>query len=138
MADTLKRGDLIDVTIKGVRFNEQDGHGCVSIIAVDCLDGERANWRMPPQAEVTRVAPAEWPPRPGDKWRDRHGSAWFAFYGLEAREVFMIPADPVRGPLSTPTPDEVLSKVGPLTLVHREDEQAGVSEHGTDATGGAR
>lgn len=120
-----KSGDVVDITIKGVRINEVDQHGCISIIAKDCFDGQPASWRLPPQAAVVRVAPAEWPPKPGDKWRDRHGSAWFAFYGLEAREVFMIPADPVRGPLSTPTPDEVMHKVGPLTLVHREEEQDG-------------
>lgn len=73
--------------------------------------------------KVERTAPPDWPPRPGDLWRDRHGTTWFAFYGIDAREVFMVPADPVSGPLSTPQPDVVLSKVGPLTLVHREEAE---------------
>lgn len=119
-----KPGELVDVTIKGVRIHEANTDGAVMIIAED-RNGVAARYAMPPQAGVERVAPAEWPPRPGDKWRDRHGSAWFAFYGLEAREVFMIPADPVRGPLATPTPATVLGKLSPLTLVHREDDQNG-------------
>lgn len=121
-----KSGEIVDVTIKGVRVDDQHPDGTVTIIA-DHSDGGTATWQMPPQAAIGRVAPAEWPPQPGDLWKDEHGSFWFAFWGADACEVFMVPSDPARGELNTPMPDRVLLMVGPLTLVHRED-QAEVSE----------
>ncbi|TYK47183.1 hypothetical protein [Actinomadura decatromicini] len=112
-------GEVVDITIKGVRINEQDGHGCVSIIAVDCFDAERASWRMPPQAEVTRVAPAEWPPRHKDVWRDRNG-ALYLVVETHRGDLLMNGTDCGRHGI-----DYVSRTHGPLTLVHREDEQDG-------------
>ncbi|NUR25552.1 MAG: hypothetical protein HOV83_06835 [Catenulispora sp.] len=112
--------EIFDITIKGARVISVAHNGWVRF---DVPGGPRHE--IAPYSDaftVERVAPAEWPPQPGDLWRDRNGSTWFAFYGLEAREVFMIPRDPVRGPLVTPTPDDVMTNVGPLSLVHREEE----------------
>jgi hypothetical protein len=33
----------------------------------------------PTQATWERVAPAEWPPQPGDLWVDQSGAAWFVY-----------------------------------------------------------
>ena len=117
-----KRGDIVDITIKGVRVAAEH-MGVVSIVA-DHPDGKPAHYNMPPQAKVERVAPAEWPPRPGDLWRDQLGAVWFAadlvndggdpaIYMLASHEDHQV------------VPDYCNEKYGPLTLVYREDEQDG-------------
>ncbi|MUN41486.1 hypothetical protein [Actinomadura litoris] len=117
-------GEIVDILIKGVRIAEQDQHGCVTITAKDCFDGKHASWRVPPQAAVTRVASADWPPRAGDVWHDRNEAAWFAFTALNGPEILMIPGDSKRDPLTTPPPHVVLDAVGPMTLVYREGGSA--------------
>src|SRR5690606_41537796 len=64
---------------------------------------------------VEWVAPAEWPRRPGDVWLDAEGRAWTALRGR------MVPVTSTRGESA----DAALATYGPLTLVHREDEQDG-------------
>ncbi|MGI5418689.1 hypothetical protein [Actinomadura luteofluorescens] len=125
MSERLKPGEYVDVAIKGVRVVEQDEHGCVTVRA-DAHDGGPAHWPMPPQAAVSRVAPAEWPPRAGDLWRDRHGVVWFAadVHDIEETDVpeivLVYPHEDFRQ-----APDVCNQQAGPLTLVHREDEQDG-------------
>lgn len=121
-------GDIVRIVIENARVTEicrhGDGNGDDLRFTYEAKDGDQwpsAVWAQAPGVFVERVAPAEWPPKPGDLWRDRLGSVWFAFFGLDAREVFFIPADPVSGPLTTPSPSLVLEKSGPLTLVHREE-----------------
>lgn len=109
-------GDIINVVIKGVR-----------VIGIHALTGTPTivddngdEFPMPPQAAIERVAPAEWPPQPGDLWRrDDPGDVWFAVFDNYGRKLIMLPANPTRG-LTAYEPDEVLTR-GPLTLVHREE-----------------
>ncbi|MFB6392568.1 hypothetical protein [Polymorphospora lycopeni] len=70
---------------------------------------------------VAHAAPPEWPPVPGDLWRDRVGSLWFAYTkrSEQRAEVVMQPADPVVG-YKPKTPGLVMSSVGPLTLEYRQ------------------
>jgi len=89
---SFKPGDIVDITIEGAR--------------VRAIRGEDT---------VERVAPAEWPPRPGDVWLDAGGRAWTALRGR------MFPVTSTRGESA----DAALAIYGPLTLVHREDEQDG-------------
>lgn len=112
-----KAGEIVDITIKGVRIDDVNTDGTVNIIA-EHSDGGPATWGMPPQALVERVAPAGWPPQPGDLWRDRVGEPWFAFNDKGAD--LMVPAYPVNASRGGRMPDTVLEKLGPLTLVHRE------------------
>lgn len=73
---------------------------------------------------VTRLAPAEWPPRPGDLWRSADGELWFAYrYGTgdgERSELRLM--SPQAGPYvgSYTYPDRLLAERGPLDLVHRD------------------
>lgn len=84
---------------------------------------------------VTRLAPVEWPPRPGDLWRDDDEGVWFAHLyqqtGPYARtELRLIPTfDSGGGRYSFP--DRLLAERGPLRLVHREQ----VDPAGDEATG---
>lgn len=128
----LKRGDLVDVVIKGVRVHEQDTDGCVTVLA-EARDGGPGNWPMPPQAVIERVASTEWPPRPGDVWHGRsemHPRRPIVFLCRLDREVDGDRGDelqlvPAVGDLSyvNTRADQVLKDFSPLTLVHREDEQ---------------
>lgn len=113
VADIYKPGEIVDIAIKGVRVLDQRRDGTV---VVRCDDNSPDGWRMPPQAAIVRVAPAEWPPRKGDLWRDCEGELWLAFpYGFGGGEIRL-----TAGIGDTVTADWVLVEYGPLTLVHRE------------------
>lgn len=60
--------------------------------------------------ELQTGDPAEWPPQLGDLWRDADGDPWFCLADNEM----------VTPETATMHTDRVLSKYGPLTLVHRE------------------
>lgn len=69
-----KPGDLVDVAIKGVRVV-----GTNALTGAPTIVDEHGNeYPMPPQAAITQVSPAGWPPQPGDLWRGHDGRLWFA------------------------------------------------------------
>lgn len=117
-----KPGEIVDITIKGAQVDEVGRNG----LHVVMPNGTTAHIELSNYEGITieRVAPAEWPPRPGDLWRDQHGAVWFAadlvddggdpaIYMLASREDRQV------------APDYCNETYGPLTLVHREDEQDG-------------
>lgn len=112
----LKPGDLIDVTIKGVRVARPR-----SATSVTILDEHDVAYQMPPQAAIERVIPAGWPPRHHDVWRDRFGDLWIVRVLLSAHddrtyiEMHGVGDDVFAA-------DTMLAKYGPMTLVHREDD----------------
>lgn len=113
-----KPGEIVDITIKGARVVDV-AHlkDCEVGVSFECDYGEYG-WAIPlgpPEVTVERVSPAEWPPRPGDVWLDAEGRAWTALRGR------MFPVTSTRGESA----DAALAIYGPLTLVHREDEQGG-------------
>jgi hypothetical protein len=80
-------------------------------------DGEVVSFATESAAvTIERVAPAEWPPEPGDLWRDRLGTLWFARH-MGGSQVSFVPTD---GGFDERTPALVLETIGPLTFVHRE------------------
>lgn len=122
--------ELVDITIKGVRVFDVDRAGCVGIEAE--LPGTTipGYYKMPPQAAITRVAPPNWPPQQGDQWRDRHGDLWDALYRHdEAPFIELEPADGRRGTPLVDRNEWVRRELGPLTLVHRKQQDGGQS-HG--------
>lgn len=118
-------GEIVDIAIQGVRIHEQHPNGSVTISA-DAHDGGPAHWPMPPEAVIIRRAPAEWPPVPGDLWRDRNGAAWFAADVHDSAEtdepkiVMVFAHEDYRV-----TFDQVNQSYGPLKLVHREEKRGG-------------
>lgn len=67
--------------------------------------------------EVDHVAPANWPPRLCDLWRDVEGCLWFVFGGSTNDELLMTCHSDMLAP-----PAEVLRDHSPLTLVRREGQ----------------
>lgn len=132
------KGDIVDVTLKGVRVTHvepaRDGFSATVYVAIPRPDGGDYNTialcALSPALTVTtveRAAPADWPPRPGDLWRDGDLDLWFATtahvyqHGPEGD----FPAVPVvelvhAGGGPSRKPDEVNRECGPLELVHRE------------------
>lgn len=85
MADDLQKGDRADITINGVSIVERHEDGSVTV-----ADEHGNHYPMPPQATVTRVAPAHWPPQRDDIWVAEHGARYFAYSGKEGEMRFMI------------------------------------------------
>jgi hypothetical protein len=123
-----KPGEIVDITIKGARVvgvhhsltidipNPHDGVTGGDARVVDLPIGWDA-------VTVERVPPAEWPPQPGDLWKEEvDGALWFA-QGFGASQMAMLPAH-VRGNTDCALPDYVLETFGPLTLVHREGHES--------------
>ena len=121
---TYQLGEIVDITIKGVRVTEvataADGH--LVMAAETGLVGLNV-YPDDPAVTVTRVAPPDWPPRPGDLWRDGHRSLWFTSRrteGLGWRDVFL-PAFDDNATIVIFAVDALRELPG-LTLVHREPE----------------
>lgn len=135
----VKPGEIVDITIKGVRVTEihQNPEDLPEItVHLDCEIGG-CPIRIPhhwPMVTVQRIAPAEWPPQPGDLWRDGGGDGWFAqryfadfddptdFEGCnrDGWRVVLVPFSGGPYGSSAGRPDEVNQAHGPLSLVHRE------------------
>lgn len=127
-----KFGEIVDVVIKGVRVVEAERLS----VTIKADDGK--HYCMPVQAAIERVAPAEWPPQTGDLWRDQHGHVWFGQLVdsyEDAGEPFvpfveLVPASAsTRKPYyhGSDQPEEVSQVHGPLTLVHREQQDGGAT-----------
>jgi hypothetical protein len=105
-------GEIADITIKGVRIAAVPIAGQNDTFAI--IDEHGNRYRMPPQAAVERVAPADWPPQPGDLWRDQGGTLWFAVES-ETRAVVLTCNGKNRRPAVA-----ISDLYSPLTLVHRD------------------
>ncbi|WP_055477657.1 hypothetical protein [Sphaerimonospora mesophila] len=117
----IKIGTIVDITIKGVRVLARHSDGAV---VVKC-DDDKGGWAMPPQAAITPVAPAEFPPQLGDLWRDRDGDLWFAItaYDMDG-DAYVAFCSPQRKSVDDWGEHgvyHVAEHYGPLALVHRED-----------------
>src|SRR5690606_6600575 len=110
---SFKPGDIVDITIEGARVRAIRGEDIVDHLSYE-TEGFVASVALTESVTVERVAPAEWPPRPGDVWLDAEGRAWTALRGR------MFPVTSTRGESA----DAALATYGPLTLVHREDARA--------------
>jgi hypothetical protein len=112
-AEEYRPGELVDITIRGARVRELDSLNYLSATY------DQGTLSIRPGANdvtVTRVAPPEWPPRPGDVWVDRDDDVWI---GVDAERL---------GYLGTAIPEDadlVLRNNGPLRLVHRKPEPDG-------------
>jgi hypothetical protein len=106
----LQPGEIVDITIKGVRMVD-DTHVHVTI-----ADEHGHHYPMPPQAAIERVVPAAWPPRPGDLWRDRNGGLFFVMANLNGSPLMNGMDGGRHGH------EYVLANYGPLSLVHREEQ----------------
>lgn len=120
----LQVGEYVDIAIKGARIYEVDA--LTGVHRAETENGAIISWlAADTRVEVVRVAPAEWPPRPGDLWRDRDGALWawrrYTYHDGEYRidsEDF-ISLDGKRCQWGDQA-DDVLRDFGPLQLVRRE------------------
>lgn len=126
---TFQPGEVVDINISGARVQAFNAAYLTvilpqgSTLALECgSDG----------LVVTRVAPAQWPPRPGDLWRagvDQWGDCgdlWFAARHHDTTDsdtysVLMHPIHNGKYGFSEMEPDRLLREYGPLALVHREE-----------------
>lgn len=121
-------GEIVDITIKGARVIDaaetahRAGSAVHEVLVFRYADDSdetmgRVVYTAAKGVSVERVAPAEWPPQPGDLWRDRDGTLWFA-----VEEKGHHPAGLMCDSSQVWNPAEVGANWSPLTLVHREDD----------------
>lgn len=102
-----QRGDLVNVEIKGVRMGESPH------IRITVEDERGELWVLPPQAAITRIAPAEWPPRVTDLWRGRT-TLWFVMQDQVGNALMTDRSGGRHGP------EYVAQQDSPLNLVYRD------------------
>lgn len=139
-------GEHVDITIRGARVSErhvQDKY----LYLVEPGDGGRDFYLrlpLPDGVTVERVAPAEWPPRPGDVWRG-NGSLFFAVAYMpnydDHADADGIDVEGMRVVLSRDfqdysehlgtshcRPETILRNFGPLTLEYRRPTNGGAPD----------
>lgn len=117
----LKPGDVVNVSLKGVRF--AGASAVTSHRGPAILDEHGHEYLMPPQAAFEHVAPSAWPPLPGDVWKTETGGRWFAV--LSDDGLLMVPSRMGLDPWAEyrKSPDDLLRECAPLTLVDRSPEE---------------
>lgn len=82
MSARFEVGELVDITIKGARVEAVEAF--TNSLTVFYRPGlsdttfDSATLMLGGAVDVTRVAPREWPPQPGDVWESADGRQWFA------------------------------------------------------------
>jgi hypothetical protein len=122
-----RKGDLVDFTVRGARIDgvADDLNLLVMNLTPDDPQGSVQALDLPlaKNIEVAHSARAEWPPLPGDLWRDSDGDVWLACMVGDG-EVFALTMICAAGAADR-SPEQLSARFGPLALVHREDEQDG-------------
>jgi hypothetical protein len=114
---TYVAGELVDITIRGARYEADHGDQR----GFHLPNAARRIW-LPLSTSVTveRIAPAEWPPRVGDLWRDRADNLWFGTPNSPYTDDTWLIGSTGQGDHAS----SLLKLNGPLTLVHREPQPA--------------
>lgn len=134
MGEQFIAGEYVDITARNVKvvntFQDTPLNTTTRTVLVFKLPGEDTerdrSYTVPIYGDVTveRVAPAEWPPQPGDLWRDAGGELWFAYviHREHSSYVEMRCEDTSKGlpPFGDDGVDGVNKRYGPMTLVRRE------------------
>ena len=116
-----RKGEHVRATIEGPVTQDALGSIYVDVGDVGAVEIPK----VAPRVTIERVAPADWPPRPGDLWRDRDGEIWFVVTHMDHSGPHLRASDDSIAPA-----DYIARHFGPLTLVHREDEQDGGGSDG--------
>lgn len=107
--------EVVDVQIKGARVVIHDGDALELTYAPEGGNAYALYLRQGSGVTVIRRAPAEWPPQPGDVWRDKGANAWFS-QDTEGDPILRAQHSGWGGG----DPERVLNQYGPMTLVYRE------------------
>lgn len=76
-ARNLRPGEVVDIALTRVRVVDV-GIQTLAVVYPDGGDEHRVELVLNETVTVTRVASAEWPPKPGQVWVDSGGVLWFA------------------------------------------------------------
>lgn len=101
-------GEIVDIAIRNVRYVSTNEW----FHTVEGTEGPTFQVLVN-QSVLTRVAPKEWPPQPGDVWTDRDGDGWFTFNNASGDIQFIAASGGRYGE------DNLLKTLGPLRLVRR-------------------
>ncbi|MFF4779436.1 hypothetical protein ACFY05_42135 [Microtetraspora fusca] len=114
--------EIVDITIKGARVTAVLSTGVVHATT----DGGVFLAYVPRDKQVTteHVAPAEWPPQPGDLWRDKNDELWFASDVTTPDDDPIVRLIPTYQGHEQYSPKEAWRHWGPMVLVHRDQAEA--------------
>lgn len=130
-----KPGDRVRVTIEGTVYTSPAGSAgeLYFTYRVDTTDVCLRVHSKSSAVEVEHRAPAEWPPQPGDLWRDKHGDLWFFYIDPSAfgsRSIIGRTAKGGRWSEEDRASEGQLQANAPWSLVHRDpaedDDEPGI------------
>lgn len=115
----VKPGELVDVLLKDVEVVTASGAALEVTYRAGANREAYALYIKPdsPNLVVTRIAPAEWPPRIGDVWADAHGGEWWCRPEHEGADAEAYLQSQKGG---VDDPSWVLRQYGPMALVYRK------------------
>lgn len=123
-------GEYVDVTIHGARVRGQadtspSPNTLTALIELPGTSGLAVELPIGTAIDtisIQRVPPAQWPPQPGDLWRDARGHLWCCLTdGHGAVRLCPILPQPQDNPAAAP--DQLLAEAGPLSLDYRPAAQ---------------
>lgn len=126
----LKKGDRVRVIVEGtvqVAYADRRADYGTVTITYPTEHEQAARLTVYENAEAVRIehiAPAAWPPRPGDLWRDRDGELWFFHaHANDKKQIIGRTADGLRWYSADKSSDfgGLIDTNSPWTLVRRED-----------------
>ncbi|HEY4377531.1 MAG TPA: hypothetical protein VGM93_10240 [Acidimicrobiales bacterium] len=118
MSARFEVGEVVDITIRGARVDGMRGGEWLEILYG--ATGHECSGEVHLGAHgltVTRTAPAEWPPQPGDIWEDKDGDEWAAALQWGGEDVVLFSTD-VSGSIWTDF-EKMATEAGPLKLIRR-------------------
>jgi hypothetical protein len=125
---TFQPGEYIAVSIAGARVSDRHTHERFLFLTSDAVEFQLpVKLLAEPGVTVTRLAPFQWPPRPGDLWQDAHGARWLATGNSPTPDAWML-----SGEESACYASRLLQDRGPLQLLFRDppdDEEYGRAAH---------
>ena len=118
-------GSIVDVTVRGLRVIDEGTYPAMGQLKF-CDGPDILIFAM--NGPDVEISASGWPPQADDLWRDGDGKRWFAQMDSQTGEIFLI-AMAGNGATIQYACARLAAEVGPLTLVHREQQDGGQS-HG--------
>lgn len=114
----LKAGELVRITVEARYVDADSPYRRFAATPVDPAAGPCEFWlHGDVQARIERLAPAEWPPQPGDVWYAAGEQA--DYFGVLAKGTKAVRLVAMTGSVAAYEPEAIAARSGPMILEYR-------------------